>query len=142
MENKALSTKTEIAVRFSDIDSMNVVWHGNYIQYFEDGREAFGNKYKVNYLDFHKNGILTPIVKIKCDFKKPLLYVEKAIIETKYINSEAAKLIFEFIIYRSSNMEIVATGTSVQAFLDLNKVLILTTPPFFEKWKKKWRFIK
>ena len=141
MKHNNLSIKTETIIRFSEVDSMGVVWHGNYIKYFEDGREAFGNKYGLNYLDFYKNGILTPIVKLSCDFKKPLEYGEKAIIETKYIDCEAAKLKHEYIIYRSSDMKIVATGTSVQAFLNMNRELMLTIPPFFAEWKKKWKFI-
>ena len=35
---------TDIKVRFSEIDSLGILWHGNYVQYFEDGREAFGEK--------------------------------------------------------------------------------------------------
>lgn len=141
MKHKILSIKTETLVRFSEVDSMGVVWHGNYIKYFEDGREAFGNKYGLNYLDFFNNGILTPLVKLNCDFKQPLIYCEKAIVETKYIDCLAAKLQYEYIIYRSSNMEVVATGASVQAFLNTNRELMLTIPPFFAKWKKKWGFI-
>ena len=34
-----------IDIRFSEVDSMNVVWHGSYMLYFEDAREEFGNKY-------------------------------------------------------------------------------------------------
>jgi len=44
MKHNNLSIKTETIIRFSEVDSMGVVWHGNYIKYFEDGREAFGNK--------------------------------------------------------------------------------------------------
>lgn len=38
----ALTDRTTIKVRFSEIDSMQIVWHGEYVRYFEDGREAFG----------------------------------------------------------------------------------------------------
>ena len=72
MNKRSLVTKTLIQVRFSEVDSMGVVWHGNYIKYFEDGREEFGNKFGINYLDFRNRGILIPIVKIVCDYKRPL----------------------------------------------------------------------
>ena len=39
----ALTNRTTFRVRFSEIDSMQIVWHGEYVRYFEDGREAFGN---------------------------------------------------------------------------------------------------
>ena len=37
----ALTNRTTFRVRFSEIDSMQIVWHGEYVRYFEDGREAF-----------------------------------------------------------------------------------------------------
>ena len=43
--SKYLINQTEIAIRFSEVDAMNVVWHGNYLKFFEDGREALGEKY-------------------------------------------------------------------------------------------------
>ena len=48
----ALSCITPLRVRFSEVDSMRVVWHGEYVRYFEDGREAFGEQYPgLGYLD-------------------------------------------------------------------------------------------
>ena len=46
----SLQASKEIEVRFSEVDSMNVVWHGSYALYFEDAREAFGAKYGLEYL--------------------------------------------------------------------------------------------
>jgi acyl-CoA thioester hydrolase len=116
---------------------MGVVWHGNYIKYFEDGREAFGNQYGSNYMDFFKEGVLIPLVKITCDFKKPLLYGDTAIVETRFVNCAAAKLQYDYTIYRKKTNEIVATGSSIQAFLNPEMELLLDFPPFFYEWKKK-----
>ena len=40
-----LSESIKIRVRFSEVDSIRMVWHGNYVTYLEDAREAFGRKY-------------------------------------------------------------------------------------------------
>lgn len=48
---KELSFTSEIRVRFVETDPLGIVWHGNYIQYFEDGREAFGRHHGISYLD-------------------------------------------------------------------------------------------
>lgn len=132
-----LVCRTETRVRFSDVDSMGVVWHGNYIKFFEDGREAFGNMYGINYMDFYKRGILIPIVKVTCDFKKPLKYGDVAVIETRYVNCAAARLQYDYTIYRNDTKEIMATGSSVQVFLNLDMELLLDFPPFYLDWKKK-----
>ena len=135
-------SKAEITIRFSDVDSMGIVWHGNYVKYFEDGREAFGLEHGMHYLDVYKNGYFTPIVNIECNYKNPLRYGEKVIIETYYIDSDAAKIIHEYKLYRHSNNELVATGSSTQVFLNKNGELELTIPNFFEDWKRKMNLIK
>jgi acyl-CoA thioester hydrolase len=135
MRKEALVCRTETHVRFSEVDSMGVVWHGNYVRYFEDGREAFGNQYGINYMDFYRMGVMIPLVKITCDFKKPLKYGDIAIIETRFVNCEAAKLQYDYTIYRNNTSEIVATGSTIQVFLNTEMELLLDFPPFFQEWK-------
>ena len=133
-----LIDRKEITVRFGEVDSMAIVWHGNYIKYFEDGRESFGSKYDLGYLDVHRHNVMIPIVKVTCDYKRPLVYGDTAIIETRFINSEAAKIQFEYSLFRKSDLELMATGSSMQVFLTPEKELLLTAPEFFIGWKKKW----
>ena len=61
-----------------------------------------------------------------------------AIIETRFIDTVAAKLCFEYIIYRQSDGALVARGSSVQVFVDNEGNMSLNTPSFLEKWKKQW----
>ena len=42
---KELTDICQIRVKFSEMDAMLRVWHGNYVKYFEDGRESFGRHY-------------------------------------------------------------------------------------------------
>lgn len=135
----ALTDRTTIRVRFSEVDSMQVVWHGEYIKYFEDGRVSFGNRYQINYMDVHSKGYVIPIVDLTCQFKQSLRFDEEAIIETRYIHTPAAKIQFEYIIYRASDQTIAATGTSTQVFVnESTQELELTNPEFYLEWKKKW----
>jgi acyl-CoA thioester hydrolase len=142
MGKVVLSEKTDISPRFSEVDSLGIVWHGNYLNFFEDGREAFGAKYNLGYLDVFKHGYVTPLVKIVCDYKKTLRYGEKATIEVKYVDSDAAKITFKYIIFKKGTKEVIATGESVQVFLNEKGELHLTIPPFFAAWKKKWGITK
>jgi len=136
--HKKLSDRTEIMVRFNEADPLGIVWHGHYIRYFEDGRESFGEKYGIRYLDCYQEGFVVPVVHIQCDYKRALRYGEKVIVETQYIPCEAAKLKFSYRLYNAATNELVATGSSVQVFLEKsNSVLQLTYPPFFENWKIK-----
>ena len=133
-----LKHTTSFEEKFSEADPLGIVWHGHYIRYFEDGREAFGNTHGLRYLDFYKQGYVVPIVSVVCDYKLSLRYGDTMIVETKYIPCEAAKIIFHYSIYNAANNKVVAKGSSVQVFLDKeNSLLQLTNPPFFESWKKE-----
>lgn len=138
-ETPILQSKREIKVRFSEVDSLLVVWHGHYIRYFEDGREAFGDQYGLGYMDVHQAGFVTPIVKSVCEHKYPLRYGDTAIIETEYVNSPAAKIIFKFKIHNKETGKLVATGETIQVFVDQKGELVLTLPDFYVEWKKKWK---
>lgn len=135
----ALTSRTEIKVRFSEVDSMQVVWHGEYVRYFEDGREAFGRDYPgLGYLDFHSNGYTAPIVDLQLQYLRPLTIGETATVEVRYIGTEAAKLCFEYEIRRNADGEVAARGSSVQVFVDADGIMCLANPPFYEEWKRRW----
>ena len=138
MEKKLVS-KTEVLVRFNEADPLGIVWHGHYIRYFEDGREDFGNRYGIGYLDFFNQGFVIPVVNVDCSFKKSLRYGDTVIVETSFIPCEAAKIKFSYRLFNKKTKELVATGSSVQVFLDReHSSLQLLNPLFFEEWKKKY----
>lgn len=140
-QQAALTDRTPMRVRFSEIDSMQIVWHGEYVRYFEDGRESFGKHYGLEYMGIYREGYMVPIVDLTCQFKQPLSFGEEAVIETRYIACDAAKIKFEYTIYRATDQTVVATGSTIQVFLNLNKELELTNPAFYQEWKKKWNII-
>jgi acyl-CoA thioester hydrolase len=141
-EEVALTDRTTFLVRFSEVDSMRIVWHGEYIRYFEDGRESFGKHYGITYTDVYNAGYMIPIVEVNCAYKHPLKVDDRVIVETRLINSEAAKIIFEYSVYRETDELLVATGRSVQVFLNMNFELELISPEFFVQWKKRWNIIR
>ena len=141
MTTNHLTSTVEFPVRFSEVDSMHIVWHGHYVKYMEEGREDFGRKFGISYMQIKREGYQAPVVKLTCDFKKTLSYDDTVIVETRFVDNPAAKIIYSFRIFRGSDKELVATGESIQVFLDMNNELVLTIPPFFAGWKKKWGLI-
>jgi acyl-CoA thioester hydrolase len=131
------NTRTEVIIRFSEVDSMEIVWHGNYVKYLEDGREDFGRKYGIGYLDIQKAGYGVPIVNVDLHYKKVIRYGERVIVETKYISTEAAKLVFDYKIFNAQS-QVVCTARTVQVFLDNNHRLQLIAPDFYEKWRTQY----
>lgn len=133
-----LRTSKILDIRFSEVDSMNVVWHGSYSLYFEDAREAFGAEYGLDYMNYVEHGYYAPIVEMTFQFKQPLKYGMRPRIDIIYHPTEAAKIVFDYEIHDSVSDELMATGRTVQVFMDLNYQLVWYNPDFFVEWKKKW----
>ncbi|MFP3834261.1 acyl-CoA thioesterase [Chryseobacterium sp. SIMBA_028] len=131
-----LTCTEEVRVRFNETDPLGIVWHGHYIVYFEDGREAFGRQHGLTYLDIQNAGFVTPIVKSKCEHFLPLKYGETFNIVTTFINSVSAKLIYRYEIFNQED-QLVCSGETIQVFLDSNGSLCLYNPEFFQTWKDK-----
>ncbi len=125
-------------VRFEEVDSLGIVWHGHYSSYFDDARTPLGDAYGMGYLDFLDNRVVTPIRKLHVDYLKPLSYPENASIEALLHFSEAARIDYEFIV-RGGDGDISATGYTVQMILDLERRPLIVPPPFLAAIREKWK---
>lgn len=133
-----LKASKEIEIRFSEVDMMQVVWHGAYALYFEDAREAFGAKYGLSYMGYVDHGYFAPIVEQTIHYKKPIRYGMKPRIDIIYRPAEAAKIVFDYEIYDTEDESLIATGHSVQVFMDMKYNLVWENPEFYLEWKRKY----
>jgi acyl-CoA thioester hydrolase len=141
MDEKILKVSKEFDVRFSEVDSMNIVWHGSYALYFEDAREEFGRVYGLSYRLYLENECPAPLVELNFRYLKPLLYGQRARVDITYRNMRAAKVVFDYEIHLAEDDSLVTTGASVQVFVDKARNLLITNPPFYEEWKKKYNLL-
>lgn len=133
-----LRVRTKRRVRFEEVDSLGIVWHGRYVSYFEDGRVALGEKYGIGYMDFYAHGVVAPIKKMHFDYHLPLKFQEEMTIEAILHWSDAARMNFEFII-RNGAGDRSTTGYTVQMMMDLNQRILLVPPPFYLEFCKQWK---
>lgn len=133
-----LTAVARITVRFNECDPLGIVWHGNYANYFHEGREEFGRKYNLDYLELYHLGVATPIVHMSTDFKRSMQYSDVALVETTLRNTHAAKLIFDYVIRAEKDNELICKGTTTQVFVNSrNMELSLVVPEVVAKWKKQ-----
>lgn len=138
---KKLTARKQLNIRFSEVDSMNIVWHGSYPLYFEDAREQFGAEFGLGYMTIFGNGYYAPLVELSFKYKKPIVYEMQPVIEITYVPTESAKIVFEYKILDEKDGSVLATGKSVQVFMDSNYELVWDNPQFYQDWKKKWEVI-
>ncbi|SFB06227.1 acyl-CoA thioesterase [Algoriphagus aquimarinus] len=126
-----------VNIRFSEVDSLGIVWHGNYLKFFEDGRESLGLKYGMSYHDLYDNKLILPIVETNLKFKSVLKFGHVARLVTQLQFSKAAKVIYKYTVYNETTGKLAAVGETTQVFVNEEMELQLITPPVFEDWKAK-----
>lgn len=73
---------TQIRVRYAETDQMNVVYHGNYTQYFEVGRAEWIRQLGYTYKDMEAMGVIMPIVEWHAKFVRPAHYDDLLTVKT------------------------------------------------------------
>lgn len=63
------TTEVLIAVPFHDADPMGVVWHGNYLRYFEVAREALLEQFDYGYREMYASGYAWPVVDTRIKYR-------------------------------------------------------------------------
>ena len=139
MVNGTLHDVVLIPVKFSELDPMFRVWHGNYVKYFEDGRESFGRHYPgCDYSVMMKTGITAPIYDIQVKCLAPLQMNDVAEIHTFYVPKRGARLDYRYEIYRQSDHMLCCKGSTTQLFITPEGEQLYDLPEFYEEWKKKY----
>lgn len=140
---KILKSSIDIAVRFSETDPMGVVWHGNYLKFFEDAREKLAQDFGMSHMEVYEKGFFTPIVKTEIEYKSSIYFGEKARIHVTLEKHDAAKIIFRYEVINLSNGQLATIGKTIQVFMDVkNRMLELAKPDFYEAWEKQQNWIE
>lgn len=132
-----LTTTVRVQVRFSEVDSINMVWHGHYIKYMEDAREAFGRKFALEYMFIYRNNYMAPVFDIKMRYHHTATVDDTLLVTITYRPTRGAKLVFDYEIRKESDNSLVFTAESTQLFTNLQGELEASCPPFLAEWKKK-----
>jgi acyl-CoA thioester hydrolase len=110
---------TQIRVRYAETDQMNVVYHGNYAQYFEVGRAESIRNLGFTYKELEAMGIAMPIVELHIKFLKPAHYDDLLTIKTilKELPTDH-KIEFHQEVYNEAG-NLLTTGRVVLYFIEL-----------------------
>jgi acyl-CoA thioester hydrolase len=117
----------QIRVRYSETDQMQVVYHGNYAQYFEIGRVEWLRNKGISYKSMEQSGVMLPVVSLTMNYRKPARYDELLTLKTILKNRTSVKIEFDYELY-NENQELLTTGNSILVFVDM-KTGKATSPP-------------
>jgi len=119
----------EVRVRYSETDQMGVVYHGNYIPYFEIGRVEWLRNKGISYKTMEENGIALPIVSMTINYKKPARYDELLTVQTVFKSQSSVKIEFDCAIYNVAN-ELLTTAQFILVFVSLKSGKPVSPPDY------------
>lgn len=138
LQNKEITHRTTIRVRYADTDKMGVVYNAVFLVYFEVGRTELMRKVGLAYTEFERNGYHLPLTEAHVKYLHPAFYDDELIVEAKIKPEYKPLLEFEYNIFR--NETTIVTGSTIHSFINTNmksvkppKIFIDTINNYFKK---------
>lgn len=120
-------TTTQVRVRYAETDQMNIVYYGNYAQYFEVGRVESIRHLGYTYKDMEEQGVIMPVVELHIKYLRPATYDDLLTVKTQIRElPNDHRIEFYQEVYNEKN-KMLTSGKVVLYFLDAktrNKVLM------------------
>ena len=110
--------EAEITVEFYDLDPMRVVWHGNYLNFFETGRRALLEKIGYSYTDMEESGFAFPVIEVSAKYLGSLRFGDRAMVKAILIEYEN-RLRIKYEIRNAQTGILTTKGISTQMAFDI-----------------------
>ena len=110
--------QAEVPVEFFDLDPLRIVWHGNYLRYFEAGRRALLEKIDYNYEKMEESGYAFPVVEISAKYTGSLQAKDIAVVKAILVEYEN-RIKMQFEIRSKKTGQVTTKGFSTQMAFDI-----------------------
>lgn len=119
MRNKGVvQAEIEVLVPFFDVDSMDIVWHGHYVKYFEMARCALLDKIEHNYVQMRDAGYGWPVIDLQLRYVRGARFNQKIIVRADLVEWED-RLKINYLITDAATGERMTRGSSVQVAVEI-----------------------
>lgn len=109
---------TEVRVRYQETDRMGVVYHANFLVWFEVGRVEFLRSMGSSYRELEERGVFFPVLEASCRYRQPARFDDRLEIRTRAERYHRARLCFRYQVNRSSDAALLAEGWTIHAATD------------------------
>ena len=109
-------SRASVVVRYAETDMMGIVYHANYLPWFEIGRTTLLKELGLPYRQLEADGYRLPVLEISAKYVRPATYDDEITIVTTLREKPMIKIRLEYEVLRGT--ELLATGYSVHAFVD------------------------
>jgi acyl-CoA thioester hydrolase len=120
-ETKAITGETKLRVRYAETDKMGVVYHSNFVIWFEVGRVELLRQLGFEYRRMEKDdNCHIPVVDLRVRYKAPALYDDEIVVRTQLANARQSLLHFSYEVFRAGDQTLLATGETTHMIVDDN----------------------
>ncbi len=106
-------------MRYAETDQMGVVYHSNFVIWFEVGRVELLRQLGFQYRDMEQqDDCHIPVVDLRVRYKVPAQYDEEIVIRTEIRNVRSSLLHFTYEVFRESDRTLLATGETTHIIVD------------------------
>ena len=107
-------------VQYYETDRMGITHHSNYVRWMEEARVDFLEKIGWGYDKLEEQGIVSPVIKIQCEYKKSTTFNDEVSIHTDLFEYKGVRMTLEYKMILARTGEIVFWGKSEHCFLNKN----------------------
>ncbi len=107
-----------VRVRYSETDRMGIVYHANYIVWFEIGRTEFCRAAGFPYRQMEESGILILVTGVDCKYRRAARYDDRVTIRTRMGETGSRGLSFFYEIVMAGDGTLLAEGSTRHLFVD------------------------
>ncbi len=104
-----------IRPRYEETDQMGVIYHGNYITYFEQARSGFFRALGYSYSQLEDAGFWLPIIEVGCKYFAPAKYDEEIYVKTTVSDFKGVRMSFKYDVYSVKDDELLVSGFTKHA---------------------------
>ena len=129
-----LKAEIQLKIPFQDVDVMGIVWHGNYLRYFEEARAELLDKVDYGYFQMKESGYAWPIVDARVKYIKPLHLQQIVRVKARLVEYEC-QLKIEYEIFDVETGERTTKGYTKQVAVDMesNEMCFVSPKVLLEK---------
>jgi acyl-CoA thioester hydrolase len=126
-----------IEVRYQETDQMGVVYHANYLVWFEIGRTKFIESLGLSYVEMEKNNIVSPVLDAQISFKKPVRYGEKVFVETWIKEYDGLRTVYGYRILDDDG-EVKVEGSTKHVIVKKETFRPLSLRKSYPEWHERY----
>ena len=131
----------EIQLSYGDTDMMGVIYHTNYLKWFELGRSKINEELGLNYLDMERSGYCVPVYKVEVTYKNAVHYGDQVFVKTWIEENQGLRTTYGYQVVNGKG-EICAEGRTIHIVVRKEDFRPVQFKKVFPEWFEKYEAVK